>query len=134
MKRFFTLVIACLLASQAVADSCWDHNGSVMRLQAQGNNRWLSYEVTPHSWQPAAGVYPGTLLFNGVKSGNWYSGTARVFSKHCPGSPNEYHVEGPVASNQLRVQVSGQRQVYQNCQPTGQWTTDTLVFTYLYDC
>lgn len=134
MKRFLTLILASLMASQAAADSCWDHNGSVMRLQAQGNSRWISYETTPHNWQWPAGVRPGTLLFNGVKNGNWYSGTARVFSSACPGSPSEYHVEGPVAANQLRVQVSGDRQVFHNCQPTGQWTTDTLVFTYLYDC
>ena len=129
-----TFLFALFLASQAAADSCWDHNGSVMRLSASGNDRWFWYESTPHRWQSPAGVYLGTLLFNGRKSGEWYTGTARVFSNACPSSPAEYYVEGPVLQNPLRVQLSGQRQVYENCLPTGQWRTDTLVFTYMYDC
>ena len=79
---------------------------------------------------PRAGVSPGTLLFNGWKDGNGYSGTARVFSKHCPGAPLEYQVSGPVAPNQLGVTLYGTRPKTQQCQPTGQMTTDTLVFTY----
>ncbi|SMX47413.1 hypothetical protein MAA8898_03652 [Maliponia aquimaris] len=134
MMRFVSLVLAGLMASQAAADSCWDHNGSIMRLTDQGNNRWFWYETTPHRWQAQAGVYPGTLLFNGAKNGEWYSGTARVFSTSCPGSPLEYYVEGPVLQNPLRVQVSGRREVYEYCQPTGRWTSDTLVFTYRYNC
>nr|WP_321445823.1 hypothetical protein [uncultured Cohaesibacter sp.] len=135
-KLFLTLTLALPLSagllptSQAFADSCWWHNGSLMRLVAQGNNRWFYYE------QPRAGlaVGPGTLLFNGQKQGNWYAGTARVFSKYCPGSPMPYHVEGPVAPNQLKVTVQGNREVNKRCRPTGRWTTDTLVFTYAYKC
>ena len=135
-KLFLTLTLALpfsaglLPTSQAFADSCWWHNGSLMRLVAQGNNRWFYYE------QPRAGlaVGPGTLLFNGQKQGNWYVGTARVFSKYCPGSPMPYHVEGPVAPNQLKVTVQGNREVNKRCRPTGRWTTDTLVFTYAYKC
>lgn len=115
------------------ADSCWNHNGSIMRLQAQGNQRWLSYEV-PRQVLQNAGVQRGTLLFNGVKNGNWYSGTARVFSKYCPGTPLEYFVEGPVRGDQLQVTVRGTREVYSQCRPTGRMKTDTLVFTYSHDC
>lgn len=119
--------------SIAAADSCWDHNGSVMRLQAQGNQRWFYYE-TPRSVLRNAGVRRGTLLFNGRKSGNWYSGTARRYSKFCPGDPQEYSVEGPVRNDQLKVTVHGQREVHRQCAPTGNWADDTLVFTYLYKC
>ena len=125
--------LAVLLAGAARADSCWDHNGSIMRLQAQGNQRWLSYEV-PRDVLRQAGVQRGTLLFNGVKNGNWYSGTARVFSRFCPGSPLEYFVEGPVRGDQLQVTVSGTREVFNQCRPTGRYTSDTLVFTYSHDC
>ncbi|MBG6201229.1 hypothetical protein IWQ48_002367 [Labrenzia sp. EL_13] len=121
------------LSDKAMADSCWDHNGSLMRLQAQGNQRWLSYEIPRDVLRPA-GVQRGTLLFNGVKNGNWYSGTARVFSKFCPGSPLEYSVEGPVRGDQLQVTVSGSREVFNQCRPTGQYTSDTLVFTFSHDC
>ncbi len=119
--------------SGAQADSCWNHNGSIMRLQADGNNRWLSYEI-PRNVLANAGVRRGTLLFNGVKSGNWYSGTARVFSKHCPGTPQEYFVEGPVREDQLQVTVHGTREIHQRCLPTGRHKTDTLVFTYSHQC
>nr|WP_321526781.1 hypothetical protein [uncultured Cohaesibacter sp.] len=122
--------ITAVGVAPAAADSCWWHNGSLMRLVAQGNNRWFYYE------RPKAGlaVGPGTLLFDGVKQGNWYNGTARVFSKYCPDSPMPYHVEGPVSANQLRVTVEGSREVQRRCVPTGRWTTDRLVFTYSHQC
>jgi hypothetical protein len=124
---------AATLSTTASADSCWNHNGSLMRLQAQGNQRWISYEI-PRPQLRAGGVQRGTLLFNGVKQGNWYRGTARVFSKFCPGTPLEYAVEGPVSSDQLQVTVRGTREIYNRCRPTGRYTTDTLVFTYSHQC
>ena len=120
-------------STEASADSCWNHNGSVMRLVAQGNQRWFYYE-NPRAAIRAQGVTRGTLLFNGWKNGNSYSGTARVFSKFCPGAPLEYQVDGPVAPNQLKVTVYGSRPVMNQCNPTGQYTTDTLVFTYMHQC
>jgi len=135
--RWKAAALACFAAtaytSAASADSCWTHNGSLMRLQAQGNQRWLSYETPRPQLQPA-GVARGTLLFNGVKQGNWYRGTARVFSKFCPGTPLEYAVEGPVRQDQLQVTVRGTREIYNHCRPTGRYTTDTLVFTYSHQC
>lgn len=119
--------------SSAIADSCWDHNGSLMRLKDKGNNRWFYYE-RPRKVLRNAGVRRGTLLFNGQKSGNWYSGTARRYSKFCPGTPLEYFVEGPVAPSQTRVTIRGTRDVSKRCQPTGQVATDVLVFTYLRQC
>lgn len=117
----------------ASADSCWDHNGSLMRLEAQGNKRWFYYE-TPRSVLRKAGVRRGTLLFNGIKDGNWYLGTARVYSKFCPGAPLEYSVEGPVRGDQLQVTMRGRRKVFSQCQPTGRTKSDKLVFTYSHDC
>ncbi|MBL6431718.1 MAG: hypothetical protein HPM95_13425 [Alphaproteobacteria bacterium] len=32
-------------ATPANADSCWTHNGSLMRLKADGNRRWFLYEA-----------------------------------------------------------------------------------------
>lgn len=120
------------LAGVAVAnaDSCWWHNGSLMRLKARGNERWFYYE------RPRQGlsVGPGTLLFNGRKQGNWYVGTARVFSKFCPSTPLAYHVEGPVAKSQTKVTVYGTREVHRRCQPTGRYKEDQLVFTYSHRC
>ena len=120
-------------STTAAADSCWNHNGSVMRLVASGNQRWFYYEV-PRQAMVNQGVTPGTLLFNGFKNGNTYNGTARVFSRHCPGAPLEYSVSGPVRPDQLQVTVYGTRPVMNQCQPTGQFKTDTLVFTYMHQC
>ena len=127
------LTFNTVTATDAAADSCWNHNGSVMRLVASGNQRWFYYE-NPRQAMRNEGVTPGTLLFNGWKNGNSYSGTARLFSRHCPGAPLEYQVNGPVRPDQLQVTVYGTRPVMSRCQPTGQYKTDTLVFTYMYQC
>ena len=125
--------LSLVTATYAKADSCWNHNGSIMRLKAKGNQRWFYYE-NPRQVLQNAGVRRGTLLFNGRKNGNWYSGTARRFSKFCPGNPLEYYVEGPVRNDQLQVTVRGTRDVYNQCQNTGNIASDTLVFTYVRDC
>ena len=117
----------------ASADSCWNHNGSIMRLKASGNQRWFYYE-NPKSQLRRAGVTPGTLLFNGRKNGNSYSGTARRFSRFCVGNPLEYSVGGPVSGDQLRVTLMGTYDEHQRCEPTGAVKSDRLVFTYAYDC
>ncbi len=130
-----TLVIGVTVTNTtfANADSCWNHNGSLMRLKASGNKRWMYYE-NPRQVLRNAGVRRGTLLFNGVKRGNWYEGTARRFSKFCPGNPLEYFVEGPVRSDQLKVTVRGTREVHKQCQATGRIASDELIFTYVRDC
>ena len=137
------MLILCLISagmssvpfviSQAHADSCWDHNGSLMRLQAEGNQRWMYYEI-PREGLRDSGVKQGTLLFNGQKDGNWYSGTARRFSRYCIGDPLEYFVEGPVRQDQLQVTVTGMREVYKQCNPTGKLVRDELIFTYVRNC
>ncbi len=115
------------------ADSCWYHNGSVVRLIDNGLQRQFIYEV-PQGSLVNAGVVRGTLLFNGLDRGNYYAGTARVFSRFCPADPLEYYVEGPVTRNPLQVTLSGARDANRQCQRTGTLVHDTLVFTYLQDC
>ena len=141
-KRFFftagvaksTLALLALGSSCAVlADSCWDHNGSTMRLVASGNQRSFYYE-NPNAMLREAGVTSGTLLFDGRKQGDRYIGTARRFSKHCPDSPLTYSVAGPVSRDQRRVTVRGSRPAFDRCTPDGRYVDDTLVFTYLRDC
>lgn len=122
-----------LSAVTALADSCWWHNGSLMRLQAYGNERYFYYEEPRQAlWN--SGVRRGTLLFNGTNNGGWYSGLSRVFSSSCPGQPLEYWVEGPVGNGQTKVTMHGTRERNRNCYGTGQMTTDTLVFTYAHQC
>ena len=134
LGRGLPVAMAALMlgAGQGQADSCWDHNGSVMRLTASGSQRSFVYDQ-PRAGLREVGVQPGTWLFSGHKQGDWYRGSARVFSgTGC--EPLDYPVEGPVLHNPLRVEMTGRREVYSSCVPTGQWRTDVLVFTYLYDC
>ncbi|MEM1289636.1 MAG: hypothetical protein AAGH60_14900 [Pseudomonadota bacterium] len=105
-----------------------------MRLTDSGQSRAFYYETTPHSWQAPAGVRPGTLLFNGVNSGDYYSGNARVYSRFCPGSALEYYVEGPVTRDPLRITLRGTRDEHRQCATTGNVVSDTLVFTYMRQC
>ena len=125
-----TTSMSLFTATAANADSCWDHNGSIMRLKASGQNRWFYYENP----RPGLSVSPGTLLFDGSNNGGHYSGNARVFSRFNPDAPLQYHVEGPVSNNQTRVTMRGTREVWRSGQPTGRYKTDTLVFTYQYQC
>ncbi|MEL6946777.1 MAG: hypothetical protein AAFO73_03990 [Pseudomonadota bacterium] len=120
-------------STAAHADSCWNHNGSIMRLRSRGNQRWMYYE-RPRQVLRNAGVRRGTLLFNGTNNGGWYSGTARRFSRFCVGNPLTYYVEGPVSNSSTRITINGQRPVHNRCRATGRTNYDRLVFTYAYDC
>lgn len=57
------------------ADSFWNHNGSVMKLQAYGNERVMTYYL-PSEKMLNAGANYGTVYFNGFRQGNKYHGTA----------------------------------------------------------
>lgn len=78
-----------------------------------------------------AGVTQGDLLFDGIRKGNKYYGTARVFSKYCHDSL-PYKVSGNVYSGP-KVVLIGTRDSYSaGCIPNGKKVTDKLVFTYLH--
>lgn len=128
-------LVLCLgiAPSVASADSCWWHNGSLMRLASAGEARAFYYEQ-PRDVLFAAGVRPGTLLFNGRNQGGYYSGVAQVFSSGCPGQPLAYNVEGPVGPNQTSVTMYGTREVRNGCFGTGQFVQDVLTFTYAFQC
>jgi hypothetical protein len=112
------------------ADSLWDHNGSMMRLKISGNSRVFVYEA-PKKLLFGAGVSKGTVLFNGTRKGANYQGTARRFSKNCK-VPFKFQVSGYVEAER-RIVLTGQREVMDasSCRGTGQFATETLVFTFL---
>jgi hypothetical protein len=124
-----TLALACIcLASPGCADSFWDHNGSLMRLKASGSTRSFVYE-TPRAGMAEQGVQPGTLLFDGKRTGSGYSGIARVFSRKCP-APMSYPMTGRVLGEKTVV-LEGMRPIFVNCQPSGQMKFERLTFTYV---
>lgn len=128
MKTWFLPLLLSLCTSIAHADSFWDHNGSLMRLVAQGQDRWISYE-SPRQGMADQGVVPGTLFFDGIRVGNSYQGTARVFSRNCA-QPMTFPINGTVFNERMIV-LEGLRPVFSNCRPTGQMKNERLVFTYI---
>ena len=129
MNKILLSFSLLLLTSTAIADSFWDHNGSTMRLQDYGSQRIFTYEY-PSVRMQKAGITQGDVLFDGVRKGDKYYGTARVFSKYCDYSL-PYKVSGNVYSGP-RVVLIGTRNSYDaGCIPNGRLTTDKLVFTYI---
>lgn len=83
----------------------WNHNGSVMRLEADGNVRRFVYDQ-PRSGMVKAGARSGDIVFEGQRNGATYSGTAYIFSKSCGRVP--YPVAGNVSADQRAVVLEGQ--------------------------
>ena len=74
----------------------WSHNGSVMRLEADGSSRRFVYAV-PRPRLLAAGAKPGDTVFEGRREGGTYQGTAYIYTKAC--GRIGYPVAGNVASD-----------------------------------
>jgi hypothetical protein len=109
--------------------SLWEHNGSRVYLTANGADRRFYYD-TPRQELIARGVNRGTLLFEGRKDGEQYSGLVRFFSKNC--GIGTYVVSGPVNSTAqpITITMSGKApQLDNNCKQIG-FRDDVLVFTY----
>lgn len=105
----------------------WVHNGSIVKLVAQGGKREFYYEV-PREGLTKVGVTPGTLLFSGQRSGKSYSGTAYIFNKRC--GPVAYQVSGKVSDDDRQVTMEGQApSVGADCQVVST-KPDTLIFSY----
>ena len=122
MKYLLATTALLAMIGTASADSCWRHNGSLMRLEASGNDRTFTYEVPSPGMQWGRGVEPGTELFTGQSDGRSYWGTAKVFTSY---GEREYQVFGPISNNQRRVTLYGN---------TGIASLDTLVFTFTGQC
>lgn len=96
MPRPTTIPAACalwLLAGPVAApaqETLWRHNGSVMRYQAEGEERMFFYH------RPREGLerLKGRLLFYGLKKGRTLHGVAFLFRKDC--RPAFYPVRGYV--------------------------------------
>lgn len=86
------------------AKGTWSHNGSAMKLETHGEKRQFIY-MNPRSGLLAAGVRPNMALFEGVRQGNAYSGTARYWSIHC--GVQTFVVTGTVSTDERLVTLSG---------------------------
>src|SRR6187549_308717 len=122
------LTLIGLHAATAGADSIWNHNGSVMRLRADGDRRTFVYEQ-PRAGIASQGVERGTVLFEGSISGEAgnYTGTAYVFSARC--GKQAYAVTGELQDDGRRISLSGEapRRDSSTCAVQGS-RDDDLVF------
>lgn len=134
LSKFGLIAILTFMGftNQTLAETYWNHNGSVMRLLSESDERVFVYDK-PSQRMINAGVSSGDVLFEGQRRGNRYYGTARVFSKYCD-SPLTYSVSGTVSPDQTKITMTGKREVFTSgCRATGKFTKDTLVFTYMSD-
>ncbi len=107
------------------AAGTWSHNGSVMRLEADGSSRRLIY-MNPRIGIRQAGVSADTTLFDGERQGNRYVGNARFFSKSC--GAKLFPVTGTVSADESRIVLEGAAPRLDGaCKETGT-RTETLVF------
>lgn len=82
----------------------WNHNGSVVYLEADGNKRRFYY-LKPREGMLEAGASPNSLLFQGEAIGNRYVGEAFIFRRNC--GQFGYHVEGPIINDGRGVLLVG---------------------------
>jgi hypothetical protein len=108
--------------------SYWSHNGSVMRLLANGRERAFVY-VVPRDGIAAEGVAEGSVLFEGYRKGYEYGGTARIFSRRC--GAVGFPVSGSVGSDEESLVLYGRApRLNQACQVIG-WRDEWLSFQFM---
>ncbi len=112
-------------AAPASGPTLWNHNGSIVLLVANGSSRRIYYQ-DPRQGMRDEGVANGTLLFEGTKTGDTYTGTAYVFSRQCGTLP--YAVSGTIASDQRSFVMRGMApRLSTRCKVLGT-RSDELVF------
>ena len=95
-------------------ESVWDHNGSLMKLIAQGDAVRIVY-LNPKDSIRDQGVTRGTVYFEGMlRDGHDLAGTARRFRSGC--EPAAFAVEGTFSplTGQERLVLEGQAPIRQS--------------------
>lgn len=123
--RTCVVLMLTVLSMPAFGQSYWEHNGSIMALEASGASRTFSYQQ-PRSGLPVAS---GTVLFEGRRDGESYSGTAYLFSSRC--GAIAYAVTGTVSPDERGVTMYGNAPSRDaRCQVVG-YKQDILQFNFL---
>ncbi|TGD97149.1 hypothetical protein [Methylobacterium nonmethylotrophicum] len=108
--------------------SYWEHEKSVMMLVADGARRRFYYH-RPRPGLAEAGARSGSLLFDGVRRGNTYSGRATVFAGAC--GTFDYLVDGTVvADRHVVMRGTAPRIDRRTCEVVG-YRADELAFDLL---
>ena len=114
------------------AVTCWDHNGSKMKLLANGTNRRMAYLEVREGMREY--VNPGELVFDGSQVGDQWSGVAYVFIRGHRCAKMGYAVAGrSQGAGAFVLKGRAPLGASANCDPSGS-RDDTLVFTRLSSC
>jgi hypothetical protein len=106
----------------------WTHNGSLMRLDANGKARTFSYE-NPRPGMRKAGAKPGDVVFEGERDGERYYGTAYIYSKSC--GRHGYAVDGRVLAGDRGVVLEGEAPRFDDSCNITSTRRDVLRFDYV---
>jgi len=99
------------------APGTWSHNGSSVKLVAEGANRRFVY-MWPRQGMLDAGVRPGMDLFEGERRGDTYVGTARYWSSRC--GVQSFPVTGLISEGERFVTLTGDApRLDDACRPVG---------------
>jgi hypothetical protein len=85
-------------------DDVWDHNGSSLTLVREGRSRKFVFKL-PREGLREVGVTEGMTAFQGVRTGNYFEGTAYVFSRVC--GAIGYAVKGRASLDDRTVTMRG---------------------------
>jgi peptidyl-prolyl cis-trans isomerase C len=114
--------------SAAAKASHWRHDGSLMKLYADGERIVLQFEK-PREGLDASGIKPGTQLFHGTRRGKTYSGEAITFSPQC--GARKFPVTGQAAADGNSFKVLGMRPVLAAGCNVANERSEVLVFEYV---
>ena len=104
----------------------WSHNGSLVSLVAHGKKQKFFYD-TPRIGLLDTGVKPGTLLFDGQRTGQNFEGTAYQFYRTC--KARGFKVTGTTSDDRRQITLKGKAPLLDlNCNVTGT-RDDVLIFT-----
>lgn len=113
-------------AAATPVTSQWNHNGSLVSLVSAGGKQKIVYEA-PRVGLLDAGVKPGTLLFEGQRSGHNVTGTAYQFYRTC--KARGFEVSGTTSDDRKTITLKGKAPLLDmNCNVTGS-REDILIFT-----
>jgi hypothetical protein len=109
--------------SKASQGSMWNHDGSIVGLDAVGRTRRFFY-VEVRGGFPAKS---GDIAFEGVREGPTFSGRAFQFTEKC--APLAYLVKGSMSADEFAVKMEGRKpQRDSQCRIVG-YVNEELVFS-----
>ena len=106
IDRIIDIILSDTPSLSLPPTSTWSHNNSLMSATITAGRVSIYYQQ-PRQGMIDEGVRPGTLLFDGRRTGNRVSGTSYVFDRRCGKIPypDDGEISGPnqIALNGRRV-------------------------------